>query len=52
LLIVETFFGLPRIITRLARRLRLRRKADDQRPYGETSRNQAVPGYGYTRKAP
>jgi hypothetical protein len=44
LLVIETFFRLPRIIARLVRMLRLRRKAGDQGPEDEACGAQAVPG--------
>ena len=44
LLVIETFFGLPRVIARLVRMLRLRRKAGDQGPEDEACGAQAVPG--------
>ena len=44
LLVIETFFRLPRIIARLVRMLRLRRKAGDQGPEDEACDAQAVSG--------
>jgi hypothetical protein len=44
LLVIETFFDLPRIVARLVRLLRLSRKASDQGPENEAWGAQAVPG--------
>ena len=48
LLVFETFFGLPRIITGLVRLLSLRRKTGDDDPEAEANRREAVPGYRCT----
>ena len=48
LLVFETSFRLPRIITGLVRLLSLRRKTGNDAPKAEASRREAVPRYRCT----
>jgi hypothetical protein len=48
LLVFETLFGLPRIIARLVRLLRLRWKTGDDDPQAEANYREAVPDYRCT----